>query len=103
MSNLLPFPSRGGEIVRCPTHQWAWHTRAAGCGICKSHRVAQQLIDKEPAAVPLTLSAAAAGSASMRELEAADRDCETAIRVSNQLERELFAAMTGQSVKAVRP
>lgn len=76
MSNALPFPSRNGEIVRCPTHQWAWHTRAAGCDICKSHRIAQQLIDNEPAA---TTGVSA----------------EIALRVCAQLERDLFAAMTG--------
>lgn len=97
MSNVLNFPLRDQEIVRCPTHQWAWHTRAAGCGICKSHRIAQQLIDNEPAD-RTGLSAhmtAAVGSASMRELEAADRDCAQALRVTAQLERDLFAAMTG--------
>lgn len=100
MGAALSFPSRDGEIVRCPTHQWAWHTRAAGCGICKSHRIAQQLIDKEPTArgsssCAATADVVAVGSASMRELEAADRDMTQAVRVCAQLERDLFAAMTG--------
>lgn len=96
MSNVLNFPLRDQEIVRCPTHQWAWHTRAAGCGICESHRIAQQLIDKEPAAIEVAIGRdGAAGSASMRELEAADRDCAQALRVTAQIERDLFAAMTG--------
>lgn len=101
MSNVLSFPTPGRELQRCPTHSWSWHRRADGCGLCKSHRIAQQLIDNEPRecgrglVTAQTADVPSLGSASMASLEEAANDCARALRLCAEIERGLFAAMMG--------